>query len=260
MKFDQIKRKVQHPPAAQNFARLNEPGNIPKTASLIVGFALSIPAFNYVPGTTACRDRVRLQLQLDTALKAVRACGAPAGREHNAEFVQAFYAYDDKRGYSRSPIIDSYEGRYLISREVHVPTKPTFTVFENGKHVPIILCGWKDFELTRDQIRLWMTLLESGLFSYADYSLSPAEIVIFPQVHIAPELDARVPLILRRGDYDLFSEHRMREIAAEYVEAQEMALPIAADKWLERERKRYEKERSEERSDRGDPTQPGFFD
>lgn len=258
MKFDYIKRKVDNPPAAQNFARLNVPGDVPKTASLIVSFALGIPAFNYVTGTTACRDKVALQLSLETALKAVRARGAPAGREHNAEFVEAFFAYDERRGYSKNPFIDSYEGRYLISRDVHVPTKPTFTIFESGKHVPIILCGWKGFGLSRDQIRLWMTLLESGLFSYADYRSSPAEVVLFPQNEIAPGLSARSPLVIHRGDYDLFTEHRMREIAVEYVEAQELALPIVAEKWMERERRRQEKERGEKRPD--DRPQPRLFD
>jgi hypothetical protein len=258
MKFEQVKRKVEHPPAAHNFARLNEPGDVPKTASLIVSFALSIPAFNYSTGTSACRDRVALQLDLATALKAVRSRGAPAGREHNAHFVEAFYAFDERRRYSSCQVIDSYQGRYLVSRDVEVPTRPTFTIFENNKHVPIILCGWKGLGLSRDQIRLWMTLLESGLFSYADYRLSPAEVVLFPEVEIAPKFRARTPLVIRRGDYELFSERRMREIAAEYVEAQEMALPIVADRWMERERRQREKERAKKRPD--ERPQPGLFD
>ncbi len=57
----------------------------------------------------------------------------------------------------------------------------------------MVLCGWKDFSLTRDQIRLWMTLLESGLFSYSDYRSSPAEVVLFPEVEISEGLDARMP-------------------------------------------------------------------
>lgn len=260
MKFEQIRRKIEHPPAAQNFARLNEPGDVPKTALLIVEFALGIPSFNYMPGTTACCDKVKLQLDLATALKSVRSCGAPAGREHNAEFVKAFYAHDEERGYSNSKVIDSYDGRYLISRSVHVPTRPTFTLFENGNQVPIILCGWKEFKLTRDQIRLWMTLLESGLFSYADYKLSPAEVVIFPSMEIESKIFARRPLIIRRGDYELFSEQRMREFAAQYVEAQEMALPIAAERWNERERKRQEKDRFKPKTDDRDIDHPDLFD
>ena len=53
-------------------------------------------------------------------------------------------------------------------------------------------------------------------------------------------------------------ERRMREIAAHYVEAQELALPIVADRWLEREKRRQEKERAKKRPD--ERPQPGLFD
>jgi hypothetical protein len=90
--------------------------------------------------------------------------------------------------------------------------------------------------------------------------MSPAEVVIFPEVEIAPQLYARAPVVIRRGDYELFSERRMREIAAEYVEAQELALPVVADRWMERERRRQEKERAKQRNEGGDRPHPGLFD
>lgn len=252
MKFESVARKIDRPPAAQNFSRLNEPGDIQKTASRIVSFALGMPAFNYEPGNKACRDKVQFGLELETARHSVLNCGAPAGRASNETFVEAFYAFDQERGYSRAQFEASYEGRYLISREVHVPTKPTFTIFEAGELIPVILCGWKSIPLNVEQIRLWMTLLESGLFSYADYQRSPAEVVIFPEKRFG-EFAAREPVVIRRGDYELFTESRMREIALEFVQAQELALPIARSQWEERERRRTAAEASGQNERGGEP-------
>ena len=259
MKFENVARKIDRPPAAQNFSRLNEPGDVHKTASRIVSFALGMPAFNYEPGNKACRDKVQFNLNLETARHSVLNCGAPAGRESNESFVEAFFAFDEERGYSRAQFEASYEGRYLISRAVHVPTKPTFTVYENGELIPVILCGWKSIPLNAEQIRLWMTLLESGLFSYSDYQRSPAEVVIFPENQFGKE-SARRPLVIRRGDYELFSETRMREIAVEFVQAQELALPIARNQWEERERRRTASEESAPSNDARKPNdQRNFF-
>lgn len=237
MKFEDVIRKIDRPPAAQNFSRLNEPGDVAKTADRIVSFALGMPAFNYEPSMKACRDKVQFNLAEETALLSVRRSGAPAGRESNASFVEAFYAYDDERGYSKAKLAPSYDGSYRISRSVRVPTRPSFTIYENGRHVPIILCGWKALSLSHEQMRLWLTLLESGLFSYGDYRHSPAEILIFPEQKIG-KFSSRTPLRIGRGDYDLFSNSEMNEIASAFIAAQELAAPIAKAKWDERESKR----------------------
>ena len=57
MKFEQVERKVKNPPAAQNVARLLDPQSEIKTTENIAKFAVSIPAFNYLPGQTVIRDR-----------------------------------------------------------------------------------------------------------------------------------------------------------------------------------------------------------
>lgn len=121
MKFESIKRKIKNPPAVQNFVRLIDVEDEVKTTSNVANFALSIPSFNYVSGTKMCVDRVRLGLDLPTALTAVAKSGAPAGRANNAAFVKAFFAYDDTRLYSRLRWIDSYHGQYLVSRDINVP-------------------------------------------------------------------------------------------------------------------------------------------
>lgn len=78
-----------------------------------------------------------------------------------------------------------------------------------------------------------MTVLETGLFSYADYRRSPGRMVLFP---INSE-DERAPLVVTRGDYEMLSASELRDQSALYIEAQ-TALPIAEQLWHEREAKR----------------------
>lgn len=241
MSFRSVERKVKTPPAAQNWAGLNAIGNEVKTTSLIANFATSIPSFNYMPGLGACVHKVGLGLDLKTAIRSVERSGAPAGREQNASLVRAFYELDEQRGYSACRVIDSYRGSFRISRDVSVPVAPTFTIIENGVQVPVILCGWKSFTLDTAQRSLWMTVLESGLFSFGDYRKSPAEVVLFPEVD-TPEGRKRTPLIIKRGTVPLLTESELREQAALYVRAQAAALPLAEAIWMKKEQARTEKE------------------
>jgi hypothetical protein len=157
--------------------------------------------------------------------------------------VEAFFKFDDERGYSRCRVVDSFRGEYRLSRDVRVPTVPTFTLLERGQLVPIIICGWKSLPLDRGQLRLLMTMLEFGLYSHVDYRRSPAELTFFLEEE-TPFGPARRPQVIRRGDYTLLSERDMREQAELYVRAQAAAMPIAKDLWLRREQKRQEREQS----------------
>ncbi len=243
MTFESIKRKIKNPPAAQNLVRLIDIIDEGKTTKNIANFALSIPSFNYIPGTKMCVEKVKMNVDLDTALTAVSNVGAPAGRKHNADFVRAFYDYDLVRQYSSLKTVENYDGFYRISRDIKVPTTPTFTVIEGGKQVPVVICGWKDLSLDRNKLKMWMTMLESGLFSFGDYRNSPAEIRIFPEIEMSNGNWVRKPYVLNRGDIECFTESQMRDIVAMYARAQEAAMPIAEAKWNERNEIRKQKER-----------------
>lgn len=236
--FDSVKRKVMRPPSAQNWTRLNAFGDLEKTTMLIAKFALGIPAFNYIPGVGACKHKVELGLDLDTAVKSVRRSGAPAGRGSNESLVRAFYEYDEERQYGAGGFAESFDdGAFRVSRQVRVPTKPTFTIRQSGLLCPVLLCGWQDFPFDETHTRLCMTVLELGLFSFADYRRSPAEVVLFPLEGQGNER-CRAPQVIRRGDYQSLPEKQLREQSELYVEAQTAALPIAEQVWREREEKR----------------------
>lgn len=245
MKFEQVEKKVVNPPAAHNVARLLDPDSEVRTTENIAKFAVSIPAFNYLTGQTAIRDRVSMGLNLETAVKTVRNAGSPAGRAQNEALVRAFFAYDDIRRYSDARVLDSYKGQFKISREIAVPTHPTFTLLEKSKQVPIVICGWKKFPLRREQIRAWLSMLESGLFSFADYSASPWEVVVFAEEERAIGA-IRQPKVIRPGDYQLFSASDLRDLAAMYSRAQKAAMPLARDLWEKREQARKQRQNESE--------------
>ncbi|MBV1690108.1 hypothetical protein KRR38_21085 [Novosphingobium sp. G106] len=252
MSFDRIEKKIVRPPAAHNVARLLDPESELKTTDNIARFALSIPAFNYVSALKVCFDRVALGIDIETAVNAVRQSGAPSGRIQNEQLVRAFFKHDEMRKYSNLKVLDSYRGQFMISRDISVPTVPTFTVFESGRQVPVVICGWKSFNLRRDQIRAWLSMLESGLFSFADYRGSPWEILLLPDAGDVAK-PAREARVIRSGEYNLFSEAELRELAAMYARAQKAAMPIARELWHQREQRRREKERDL-------PSRPGMPD
>lgn len=263
MKFEQVEKKVERPPAAHNVARLLDPESESQTIVNIAKFAVSIPAFNYLGAQTVIRDRVALGLGLETAVRTVRKAGAPAGREQNEALVRGFFSYDDMRKYSDARLVESYQGQFKISRDISVPTSPTFTILEKGKQIPVVLCGWKTFNLRRDQIRAWLSMLESGLFSFADYRTSPWEVLLFPEQDTAEGL-VRCPRVIRPGEYNLLNASELRDLAAMYARAQKEAMPLAREIWEKREVARKERTSNERDSvyDVGngpDVNQPDLF-
>ncbi len=241
MKFEQVEKKIQNPPAAHNVARLLDPESETKTTLNIARFAVSIPSFNYLVADAMIKDRVSLKLELDTAVAATRTKGSPAGRDQNEALVRAFFAYDEVRGYSEARVVDPYKGSFRISRSIKVPTSSTFVILEHGKQVPVVICGWKSFSLNREQIRVWVSMLDSGLFSFADYLDAPWEIVLFPEQDTS-EGGIRFPKIIRPGDYAVMRPSDLAELSAMYARAQKAAMPIAREMWEKRERARKEKE------------------
>ncbi|MBD8701336.1 hypothetical protein IFT54_16090 [Sphingomonas sp. CFBP 13714] len=260
LNFDAVAKKILRPPSAQNCARLNSIGDESETTRLIVNFALGIPPFNYISAIKQCSTHVQFGLSLETAKNAVLRSGSPAGRQQNAAFVEAFFNYDETRGYSRLRNVENFDGEYRLSRDVRVPTRPTFTILENGELVPVSLCGWKSLPLDIAQMRFWMTMLEEGLYSHADYRRSAAEIVFL--LGNTGGIDSpRIAHVIKRGDYTLLSRSEMRDQADLYVKAQAAALPIAKAIWEERERKRNDHAIDTMiKPEIHEPTSPGLFD
>jgi hypothetical protein len=106
-------------------------------------------------------------------------------------------------------------------------------------------------------------MLDSGLFSFADYRTSPWEVVLFPE-HDTPDGLVRCPRVIRSGEYNLLSERDLRELAAMYARAQKEAMPLAREIWEKREKVRIERSiidhaSRQDMTDRPDHFQPDLF-
>ncbi|MGT2503254.1 hypothetical protein ACVOMS_25605 [Bradyrhizobium guangxiense] len=216
--------KIDRPPYVHNWVRFNFPDEL-STTKAVVSFITATPQISYAAGQPIIRDRIALKLDRDTALKAARTKGHPKSRPLVAEYVNAFYDYDDERNYSGLPSYDQYVAPYSISRDVRIPVKPLIVISEGGILKPIFIVGWATMSLSRFQRRLLMTVLEDAVFSLTDFQASAGEFISFPR---AVSDNLRHPEVWKRGDYDLLSDAEMRDQAELYVRAVAAAKEIVA--------------------------------
>ena len=215
-------RKLDNPPSAINWTRLNDTDPT-KTAKRIVDFVLRPPTWSYRPASSAIHDRIALGLDRETAQKMATVSGNPIGRPHNLSLVDAFYDYDAERVYTGRRIYgDGFTEYFKLSQDLWVPVKPLVVIVQNGRLIPIFLCGWSDLNLTLFQRQLFMTVVEDAFFTLTDFQEAQGEFLFFPQ-HGKGEIRKRTPEIWRRGEYPLLSPAQLQEQAQIYLEAREIA-------------------------------------
>ncbi|WP_146617771.1 hypothetical protein [Rhodoplanes serenus] len=163
------------------------------------------------------KDRIELGIDPDTARLAASTKGAPIGRVHNREFVDAFLEYESHRQYSASSHIGFETEYFRISRDIVVPIAPLSVIRERGRFVPIFVCGWSTNPLRLRQRRLLMTIYEDAFLSITDFQSSPAEILFFPKFDSQREAEPWL-----RGDYDLLPQSELDECVEIFLEAREL--------------------------------------
>jgi hypothetical protein len=221
-----VLRKLDRPPAGPNWVRFVHQGNPSRTAKSIIRFAKGQPPFNYQPAYTAIKDRVELNINLETALHVASKKVAASGLVQNKELVEAFFDYDDERQYSASNPIGFDLEYFRVSREVIVPVAPLSIIREKGKFVPIFVCGWTSNPLLLVQRRLLMTVYEDAFLSLTDYQDSPAEVLFFPKQDGEGEERRRRPEIWHRGDYQLLSKNELDECVEVFILARDLARDV----------------------------------
>lgn len=241
-----LSKKIDRPPYVHNWVRYNHSDEL-KTTKSIVGFIQSVPQVTYGAGQPIIRDRIALKLDRNTAMTAALNRGHIKSRRHVAEYVSAFYDFDETRNYSGLPSYDQYVAPYIVNREIRIPVKPLIVISEDGMLKPIFVVGWASMPLTRFQQRLLMTVLEDAVFSLTDFQHSNAEFVCFPREDDSNSGNRR-PLIWQRGDFDLLSGAEMKEQLEIYLRALSAAKALVAE--LEREKV------SPAKRPEGDPVDP----
>jgi len=198
-------------------------------AKAIVAFVENVPQITYAAASPIIRDRIALQLDRETAMKAAHNKGHIKSRPYVAEFVSAFFDYDQIRKYAGLPSYDQYVAPYRINRSIKIPVKPLIVISENGILKPIFVVGWATMPLVTFQRRLLMTVLEDAVYSLTDFHKSPGEFVCFPRLK-GTNSGSRTPEVWQRGDYDLLNDVEMKEQIEIYLQALALAKEILAEK------------------------------
>jgi len=209
--------KLERPPYVHNWVRTIGP-DLQSTVSKLVHLALGFPAKTYVAATPIIRDRIATSLDRETAMMAALTTGRTNSRQIVAEYVSAFFEYDEVRRYSGKPTFDEMVEPFRISKGLFVPVKPLINIVENGRVTPIFSVGWATYPLTKFQTRLLATVIEDAVFSLTDFRKSPGEFLCFPK-----QGSVRKPLVWNRGDVDLLSDGERRDCLEMYVQALEIA-------------------------------------
>lgn len=216
--YDKLLLKLDRLPSAPNWVRFVK-DDAPSTAKEIIKFLRGRITFTYQPSYAVIKDCVELGLTLETAIEAVLSKGAPSGRSHNAELVTAFYKYQESRNYQPSGCLRFGKEYFRISRDLLIPVSPLSVIRENGKFLPIFLCGWAEVKLTDRQRRLLATICEDAFLSLTDFMNSPAEFLFFPRLG---KQQPRTSEVWQRGDYKLLSDVDLRECVEIYLAAREI--------------------------------------
>jgi hypothetical protein len=262
-KLLKVLRKLDHPPAGPNWVRFIHYADAPRTAKSIIRFAKGQPPFNYQPAYRAIKDRIELGIDLDAARQVASKKVAPSGLIQNREVVEAFFEYDEKRQYSASNPIGFDLEYFRVSREVIVPVAPLSIIRENGKFVPIFVCGWTSNPLFLIQRRLLVTIYEDAFLSLTDYQKSPVEVLFFPRGEKdedEPGKSKRQPEIWLRGDYQLLSKRELDECVEIFINARDIAREVLlADIEALRAKAKAEAEAEKDQSHTDQPSSSDFF-
>jgi hypothetical protein len=223
-----MSKKIDRPPYVHNWVRFNHPDEH-STTKAILSFLSGSPQISYAAGQPIIRDRIALKLNRETALKAALSKGHQKSRPYVAEYVNAFYDYDEVRNYSGLPAYDQYVAPFNLSRDTKVPVKPLIVISEFGVLKPIFIVGWATMPLSLFQRRLLMTVLEDAVFSLTDFQSSPGEFVCFPRAN-GTNSGSRYAEVWKRGDFTLLSDSELRDQAELYLRAVSAAKSIVAGK------------------------------
>lgn len=225
--YNKVLAKLDRPPSGPNWVRFVHRG-VASTTKSIVSFAKGIPQVTYASGNAAIRDRIQLGIDRETAIKMTQRSGSPKGRRPNAEFVNAFYDYDEIRGYPSNSYIEFEKEWFRVSRDVKVPVSPLSVIREKGQFVPIFVCGWSELTLSEFQRRLLVTICEDAFLSLTDFQNSPAEYLFFPKVDNGEE-KVRAAEVWQRGDYTLLTDAELNEAVQIFLQSRDDARKILTE-------------------------------
>ncbi|WP_294640962.1 hypothetical protein [uncultured Aureimonas sp.] len=216
--YGKLLQKLDRPPSGLNWVRFIET-DAPSTAKKILSFLYGGVTFTYQPSYAVIKDGIELGISRETAIATARKRGAPDGRLYNEQLIEAFYAHQAERNYQPTGSLQFNKELFRISRNLTVPISPLSVIRENGRFVPIFVCGWAELQLSEKQRRLYVTICEDAFLSLTDFQNSPAEFLFFQRPRKNQPREAE---IWQRGDYKQLPDNDLSDCVETYLAAREI--------------------------------------
>jgi len=227
--LEQTLTKLDHPPAAHNWALCNHQAQMRTTTSL-VNLAMGFPTVSYRWGTIVIQNVLADGLSDDRAIQNLERICPEFQLEHNLEFLNAFLDYNRERNLKGIRVFDEFSGNFLAGPDVTVPVRPTIILNNGGILKPLFVVGWATNSLKYYQRCLLSTLYEDAIYSLTDLRDSPGEVLFFPK----DGFGRRMPDRWERGSFDLLTKDELRDQVHRFTQARADARPVIADRFKKR--------------------------
>ncbi|MBB1498497.1 hypothetical protein [Paracoccus sp. MC1862] len=217
--------KLNRPPAAENWARLQHP-SVGETTKKLYCFMKGSPTWNYLPARNASLYHIEDRISRATALEVVERSGSRLGRPYNIELINAFFDHAEKSPFDGVPAFKGFSQFFPLGRNVGIPVRPLAVVRRNGRFSPIFLCPWSSEGLSQYQKSLYMTILEKAIFTLTDFDDAEGQVLLFPKCSVQGGVKKRTPVVWRRGEVPLLSDKDFLDQIKIFFEGQKMAAKL----------------------------------
>lgn len=218
--------KIDHPPAAENWSRMQYP-DVLRTAKGMHNFLKGGVPWNYNLTRKVARYHVEDQISRGVAIRILDASKARLGKDQNRAAIDAFFDFVEAKPLSGVPAFSDFSVGFPISRFAYIPIRPLLVTREGGRFVVNFLNPWSNIGFDHYQASLYMTILEKAVFSHTDFQDAEARVLFLPKVRIGKDEWERQPRVWTRGSIPLLSDTELNEQLRIFAESKELVR-----KWL----------------------------
>jgi hypothetical protein len=199
-RLEQLTQKAKHPPSIANWVRVNDRSRR-ATAEKLKSLLLGAPKISLSAILDVISAMATDQISLETAKTAVAMLPTQMLRKLGLELVIAFDNYRQKHPIDGIAVFHDFGIAYPIGRGVVIPIRPTFTMRENGKPVPVFVVPWATNPLSDYQQALLTSIVADAILTLEEFQGSHAKFIMLPRIpkcnsrhHIAWRSDSKIAL------------------------------------------------------------------
>lgn len=214
--------KVDNPPSAENWSRMQHP-EVAATSNDIFKFLKGRPQFTYEAFRRTTRYRIHDRIVLEHALRINSEFGSELGRKHNEDAIRAFFQFEESHPIEGLPIFAEVIEHYPLSRDCRIPIKPVSVIREDGRFVPVFVIPWTQWAFDDFQASLYLTILDRSIFTLTDFEDSQAKILFLPRFGLNKDAP-RTPVLWSRDQFPLLSDNDFADQIRVYWEGRDSAV------------------------------------